>query len=354
MQHALRINAFLFVLAGALFFINPFASIAAKYNTETLVSATSIYTSYRVINRVMSVAADTSIQVGIVGTSAGFKPGQILRSLLDTLDRFADLLFPLMVLAGVMSLAVVPIATLGAALAALGMALRILSDLITSTSYSFRSSLTRLGNACAGVGFLVALIIPATYTIGYFVGDRITSSSWQEAVATFEAFATEVEGVDEALRDVTTESLPTSDGSFEHSRDDEAQSVSPEGSEAEAEEVDQTGRWRIFDWAGQTSTVIGDAWGSVSDGVTGFAGGALNVGNNSVQAFSSVPEYLGKSSDLVAAAFNYLAALIVKTLIIPILVVGVGIWLWRIMLAPAINSVRAVPDIKDQSSIARK
>lgn len=98
----------------------------------------------------------------------------------------------------------------------------------------------------------------------------------------------------------------------------------------------------------QSLGAVGDAWGSVSDGVASVAIGARNVGNNSVQAFSSVPDYLEKSSELVRAAFQYLISLIVKTLVIPMLIVGVGLWLWRIFWKPTHIQIRPAPEIRDR------
>lgn len=296
MQRAFSINAIFLLLAVILFFTNPFASRAAKYNSETFVSATAIYTSYRVMNRVLSVAADTSIQVGIIGTSAGFKPGQILRSLLDTLDRFADLLFPLMVLAGVLSIAISPVAALAAALAALGFTLRISADLTAQYSAAVASHIKRLGNACAGIGMLFALIIPLTYSIGYLIGNQITADRWENAVTTFEAFETMVHVADEALQEPTLGTLTSPDASDERISDYPERTVQAEA--PDASEDAELNRWKVLDLMDQSWGAFGDAWGSVSDGVASVAIGARNVGNNSVQAFSSVPDYLEKSPEL--------------------------------------------------------
>ena len=343
MQRAFRLNAMLLLFALALSFTNPFASRAAKYNSEVYVSATAVYTSYRVINRVLSVAADTSVQVGVIGTSAGFKPGQVLRSLLDTLDRFADLLFPLMIFAGVLSIAISSVA----GLAALGFTLRISADLTAQYSMAVAPHLKRLGNACAGIGILFALVIPLTYTAGYLIGNQITARSWEEAVTTFEAFESKVQVVDEALQEPTLDASSLPEGSAEQATGDPeipAQSDAPDESADE-----ELSRWRVLSLMDQSLGAVGEAWGSVSDGVASVAIGARNVGNNSVQAFSSVPDYIEKSTELVSAAFQYLIALIVKTLVIPILTVGVGLWLWRIFWKPAHTLIRPAHHIQDRS-----
>lgn len=347
MQRAFRLNALFLLLAVALCFTNPFASRAAKFNSEIFVSATAVYTSYRVINRVLSVAADTSVQVGIIGTSAGFKPGQILRSLLDTLDRFADLLFPLMILAGVLSIAISPVAALAAALAALGFALRISADLTAQYSTIVATHIKRLGNACAGIGILFALVIPLTYTAGYLIGNHITARSWEEAVTTFEAFESKAQVVDEALREPTLGALSLPEGSTEQTPNDVEISAQNEAPDELADE--ELRRWRVLNLMDQSLGAVGEAWGSVSDGVASVAIGARNFGNNSVQAFSSVPDYLEKSSELVRAAFQYLIALIVKTLVIPMLIVGVGLWLWRILWKPTHILIRPAHQLQDRS-----
>ena len=347
MERALRLNALFLFLAVALFFANPFASRAAKYNSEIFVSATAVYTSYRVINRVLSVAADTSVQVGFIGTSAGFKPGQVLRSLLDTLDRFADLLFPLMILAGVLSITISPVAAFAAALAALGFALRISADLAARYSMVVATHIKRLGNACAGIGILFALVIPLTYSAGYLIGNHITAHSWEEAVTTFEAFETKVHVVDEALQEPTLSAVSLPDGSAEQTPGDPEMPAQTEPADESADE--ELSRWRILSLMDQSLGAVGEAWGSVSDGVASVAIGARNVGNNSVQAFSSVPDYIEKSTELVSAAFQYLIALIVKTLIIPMLIVGVGLWLWRIFWKPVHTLIRPAHHIQDRS-----
>ncbi|MBE0455291.1 MAG: hypothetical protein IBX58_16650 [Roseovarius sp.] len=333
MLRGFRLNAMFLLLAVALCFTNPFASLAAKYNSETFVSAAAVYTSYRVINRVFSVAADTSVQVGIIGTSAGFKPGQILRSLLDTLDRFADLLFPLMVLAGVLSIAISPVAAWAAALAALGFALRISADLTAQYSTDVASYIKRLGNAFAGIGILFALVIPLTYAAGYIIGNQITARTWEDAVTTFAAFETKVHVVDKDLQETTLNTVSRPEGSAEQTPNEAEIPAQTEAPDASVDE--KLSRWRVLNLMDQSWGAVGEAWGSVSDGVASVAIGARNVGNNSVQAFSSVPDYLEKSSELVSAAFQYLIAMIVKTLVIPMLVVGVGLWLWHIFWKPA-------------------
>jgi hypothetical protein len=347
MQRAFRLNAMFLLFAAALCFTNPFASRAAKFNSEIFVSATAVYTSYRVINRVLSVAADTSVQVSIIGTSAGFRPGQILRSLLDTLDRFADLLFPLMILAGVLSIAIGPVASLAAALAALGFTLRISADLTARYSTIVATHIKRLGNACAGIGILFSLVIPLTYSGGYLIGNHITAHSWEDAVTTFEAFETKVHIADEAFQEPTLDALSLPAGSTEQTPEDvgiPAQNEAPDGSVDE-----EISRWRVQNLMNQSWGAVGDAWGSVSDGVANVAIGARNVGNNSVQAFRSVPDYLEKSSELVRAAFQYLIALIVKTLVIPMLIVGLGLWLWHIFWKPAHSMIRPAPEMHHRS-----
>lgn len=347
MQRAFILNALLLFLAVALYFANPFASRAAKYNSEVFVSATAVYTSYRVINRVLSVAADTSVQVGVIGTSAGLKPGQVLRSLLDTLDRFADLLFPLMILAGVLSIAISPVAALAAAMAALGFTLRISADLTSRYSMVVATHIKRLGNACAGIGILFALVIPLTYTAGYMIGNHITARSWEEAVTTFEAFESKTRVVDEALLEPTLDASSLPEASAQQATDDQE---IPAQSEASDESADKElgSRWTQNLMDQSLSAVVG-AWGSLSDGVASVAIGARSVGNNSVQAFSSVPDYLEKSSELVSAAFQYLIALIVKTLVIPMLIVSLGLWLWRILWKPTHILIRPAHHIQDRS-----
>ena len=164
-------------IAILLVFVNPLATVAAGYNQESSLVAAGVYTSYRVISRLVSMVAETQIEASAVVASVTFMPGKTLQSLLDTLQRFGDMMFPLMIVSGVLGVIIVPAAKLGAGLAAFGLVIHVALGHVERISGAVRVQLQRLAHGLVSIGILIALI---------FVGLPFVTRTVQPVIAEIE------------------------------------------------------------------------------------------------------------------------------------------------------------------------
>ena len=270
-----------------MFFYNPMARTASNYNKETGISATAVYVSYRVINRVVSTVADTNVSAG-VGVSFDFSPGMVLKSLLDTLDRFADILYALILVSAILSTVTVPFASLGSAVAVIGVLFSLPIAFSGQLPSSVKAGLIRARRLCISVGLIVSLGIPTLYTVGAFVGDRITQDAWTSAASSFNQVAN------------STELSGTESGSA-------AAVFEPDAS------LDSDKSWADWAWDGVTSA---------GSSVGRYAKAGLNYASLPPKILANVPE-------IIQSSFTILVALIVKVIVIPLLLIGAGIWFFK-------------------------
>lgn len=283
-------------LAVALVFLNPLAEIAAQYNRESSLVAFGVYTSYRVINRLVSMVAETQIEASAVFASITFMPGKTLQSLLDTLQRFGDMMFPLMVVSGILGVAIEPLARLGALLAAAGLGLRLGGALFGLRAGGFGA----LASGLASLGFLMALVVPGAYATGHVLGEAITTPSWNRAVIAFDSFSAELANAEAGLIEGAASAAP------------------PSGTEPE----ENGGGPGFFE-----SVMGGIAAGAGAIG--GTVGGIGNVGAEAWALVSRIPDFMSRAGELVTAAFEFLIAYLIKTLVFPLAIGFLAISLWR-------------------------
>lgn len=300
-------------IAILLVFVNPLATVAAGYNQESSLVAAGVYTSYRVISRLVSMVAETQIEASAVVASVTFMPGKTLQSLLDTLQRFGDMMFPLMIVSGVLGVIIVPAAKLGAGLAAFGLVIHVALGHVERISGAVRVQLQRLAHGLVSIGILIALIVPGAYTVGYLFGESITGPSWDRAVAAFESFSSEVAEAEGQMIDLAT---------IEEEVADEVLVASEKPAEEEG----------IF------STVLGgitSGASSVASATTGafsnVVGGAGNLGGQAWDLIAKIPEFTSRVGDIVSASFEFLIAYLIKTIVMPMLIAGLAILFWRRM-----------------------
>lgn len=300
-----RIHLALFaslLAAIALVFVNPLAELSTRYNQEAAVTAGSMYAGYRVINRATSMVSDAEMQAGVGVASITFSPGRVLQSLIDSLQRFADILFALMIVSGVLSVVLAPLATIAAAIGALGFALAIVFVGLKPVANGFRQSVMRLSRALAGIGVLGAVIVPAAYSGGYVLGDAITAEAWNRSVAAFATFSAEIESAEETLIDIVVDDDTGTD----------------------TEEQDQGGNF-LTDLA----DAISSGAGAAVDAAAGAIGGAARAGDQAARLFGSIPDMLARSGEIVSASLQFLTAYLIKLLVLPLVIGGILIWTLR-------------------------
>ncbi|KQT88028.1 hypothetical protein [Aurantimonas sp. Leaf443] len=175
--------AALAALGLALTVSNPIATSAARYNGEIAASASALYGSLRVANSMMSIVKDADIGGSALVANLSASPGQALEPVTDTIERMADFLFAMVVVAGLLTVLLKPAATLGAALMALcAGALALLALAGREREGAPRRAL----RAGLSLGLLAGLLVPAAYGAAFAAGDAMTAQAWGRATAVFE------------------------------------------------------------------------------------------------------------------------------------------------------------------------
>ena len=312
----IRPSYILLLVAIALIFFNPLASLAASYNQESSLVAASIYTSCRFINRLISMAAEAQVEASVVVASVTFMPGKVLQSLLDTLQRFADVMFPLMIVSGILGIIIVPAAKLGAGLAAFGLIIHVALNHVTRITGTLRLQLQRLASSLISIGFLIALILPGAYATGYLFGESITAPAWNRAVAAFQSFSSDVGGIEEQLLDLSvTEEKPVENES----------TLEPQESAEENGVLSAV----VHGISSRANSVVSATQGAFST----VAGGAGTFGKQAWDLIAKIPELSRKTGALVTASFEFIIAYLIKTIVLPIMIAGLAIFVWRRMFA---------------------
>jgi hypothetical protein len=296
-----------FLLSIGFVVYNPAAQVATRYTQQTTEVAGTMYVSYRVINRVVEMIADTDVQAGLGVASVSMSPGKVLQSLLDTLQRFADVLFGLMIVSGLLSVVMLPVAKLGAALAAAGFAGKLANGFATSPAGARPGAVTleRVSRAAVRLGVFFALIVPLGYAGGARLGDFITSDSWNRSTEAFSSFTSELE---------TTEAAAV---------------TAPPDASAPAAAAEAAPKSEDDSFLGGLMGAISSSAQSTGELIDGAIGGAVSAGNQGYKMLLSIPEIQSKVGDLVAASFDFLIAYLVKVLVLPLVIGGTLLWVLR-------------------------
>jgi len=172
---------------------NPTVSAAERFNRDVAVAAGATYVSLRAINAALSTAQELEIG-GAFGVSANAQPLKWLEPVDDTVERVSAVVFGVTLLAGVLSLALAPVAAIGAALLATGLVAWALCDICWQSARPPR--LLRNGmRGAAGTGILLGLVLPGVFALGAWVGDVLTRPAWTEANAQLQAIAMEAQAL---------------------------------------------------------------------------------------------------------------------------------------------------------------
>lgn len=184
---------------------NPVFDLSQQYSAKIAASAVTLYASLRLINSVLSVAMETEVSGGAVLVSGTVQPLKMLEPVDDTVERVADVVFVLALVAGVMTLALAPIGGLGLAL--LGTAL------IGGAAMPGRVSpwLDGLIDRVRSTGLALGLAVPLGLIAGFAGGEWLT----QNAVANANQVITGLTDTLDADADAQTETPPTTLGALQ-------------------------------------------------------------------------------------------------------------------------------------------
>lgn len=172
---------------------NPVVGAAERFNAEVAVAAGATYVSLRAVNAALSVAQEVEVG-GSLGVSASAQPLKWLEPVDDTVERVSSLVFAMALIAGVLSLALAPVAAIGLALLA-GALLGVAVCACTGPGPRLLQGGLR---GAAGLGLVLALVLPAVFALGAWAGEALTRPAWAEAEATLSAIAGEARALLEA------------------------------------------------------------------------------------------------------------------------------------------------------------
>lgn len=158
------------VLALLLPRVNIVAQSTERYADDVAASALAVYVTLRALNAVLSTAQEVELSGQfVVGGSA--QPLKALEPIDDTIERVAGAVFAVMLLSAILSISAVPVASVGALVAASGAVLALLAR---------GPALSRFGVMAALYGGLLAVVLPFIITVGGLGGDLLTRAAWEE------------------------------------------------------------------------------------------------------------------------------------------------------------------------------
>ncbi len=108
-------------LAGVLLPDNPLTRQAQTYARSVATAAAATYVTLRTLNAFLSTAQELEVGVSFIASGTA-QPLKVLEPIDDTIERFADLVFGIMVATGVIAVALGPVSAIGLALLAVALA----------------------------------------------------------------------------------------------------------------------------------------------------------------------------------------------------------------------------------------
>lgn len=165
---------------------NPLSQGAAGYAQTISVTAAGTYVTLRTLNAVLSTAEEIEVG-GSVVVFGSVQPLKGLEPIDDTIERVAGMVFALMIVTGVISVAMGPTSALGAVLVAM-------ASLLALADRSGRMG--ALPRRLGVYGALLALALPLTFLSADAVADRLTASVWSKHTAIIDEITDSVAPID--------------------------------------------------------------------------------------------------------------------------------------------------------------
>ena len=172
--------------------LNPVAGRAEARAAQIVTAAGATYVSLRAINAALSVAEDVELGASM-GVGASVNPLGWLEPVDDTVERVSGLVFGVAVVAGLLSIALEPVASVGFVLAALGFAGGTACARLPRSGGRVR--LGRAFSGCVVLGLALALAVPLAVLGSAVLGAALASGAEAEAGATLAAVADRAEAL---------------------------------------------------------------------------------------------------------------------------------------------------------------
>lgn len=380
--------AVVFLLLAVVPNLNPFIEPAVEYNEEVFSGTLVIATSLRLINSALSFMMDVNAKAGAIVAGVDFSPAKTLEPMDDAVERASNFMFFISVTSGVIALSLPIAAVFGASVASVGYALSSVMGLLSKQfQYFGRYNLYYLAENAKRFGLLFAILLPAAYATGGWLGNVVTAQALFSAEQVIEGSADESKAVVDETVDIPT--VPTQDESVIETP---VQNIIPETSQL-SDEVDEihssdnslsnpdeldlpagsdgetstgvlgwvTEQGRALqqygdDAVGASSDAIGniaestaDLADRVADGASDLAtrvrDAAENIATGTVaqlgRMMSMVGAYADTLSDLAVAMLQVAAAYLVKLVVLPALIL---FGLYKLFIPPIPRIEQAIDD----------
>ena len=160
--------AAVFCFALAFFYpLNPLSNGAESYASRVAAASAVTYVSLRTINAFLSTAQEAEVGVSVVA-SASVHPLKTLEPIDDTIERIASVVFAMMMVSGVLSVAMGPVGAIGFAMSGFGLLTMVLVTRM------------RVGRKLLLYGAFFAVALPMSYWLSGTLADLMTERTWAE------------------------------------------------------------------------------------------------------------------------------------------------------------------------------
>ncbi|GGH20891.1 hypothetical protein SAMN05444007_101474 [Cribrihabitans marinus] len=175
------------LLATVFYRSNPVTEAARAYAGDVATASAGIYVSLRTLNAVLSSAQEVEVGGSLVA-SASAQPFRFLEPIDDTIERIAGVVFNVMIVTGVLSVAMGPVSAVGAGMMALALGIW-----MADRGIGRHAVVVALSRRLVWYGLFLALALPVAFLLSGLVADRLTEDVWAEHAAVIAEISADAE-----------------------------------------------------------------------------------------------------------------------------------------------------------------
>ncbi len=168
------------LVAMAFFDRNPVVRQAERYAEDVATSSAVLYVSLRGVNAFLSAAQEIEVGGSLVvqGTAQPFK---VLEPIDDTVERISDIVFYVMVVTGILSVALGPASAVGTGLVGLAVTVWLVERRLGASRRA-----TEITRSLGWYGALIGVALPLAFVLASLFADTMTRDVWAENEAILE------------------------------------------------------------------------------------------------------------------------------------------------------------------------
>lgn len=159
---------------------NPLNDTARQEARDVAVLSAGVYITLRTVNAFLSAAQEAEVGGAFV-VSGSIQPLKTLEPIDDTIERIAGIVFAVLVVTGLLSVAMGPVSALGAGMMSLALLLWVADRLIGR-----QDVVVTLARRLLWYGLFLAIAVPAAFALSGNLSERMAGSVWTENEAVIE------------------------------------------------------------------------------------------------------------------------------------------------------------------------